>query len=278
VKLWLFSHLQDSPGNRLLTEEAQRRGHEVRLVRPSELNLTLGKSITERPDLVFTRTGSSAPAAALANLAVLEQTGLRCLNSLAGLRNSRDKTVCYSLLASAGVPIPRTVVVGDWTDTSWLPELKGPPWVVKLSVSTKGQGVCLVESERSLRSVVDALGQQDESTVLVQEFVAEAKGSDIRVVVLGGRARVAARRSAGSKDEFRSNIYLGGRAEMVELNQNMTEIAERATEVVGLDVAGVDLLETSGGYLVVEVNGSPGLTASPRLPSAVMNYLEEVTR
>ena len=277
MKLWLFSHLQDSPGNRLITEEAEQRGHQVRLVRPSELSFFLGKPVTETPDLVLTRTGSSAPPTALANLAVLEQAGLRCVNALQGLRNSRDKTICYALLASAGVPIPSTVVVGDGTDWSWTSDLKGPPWVVKLSVSTKGQGVCLVESERSLRSVVDALARQGESSILVQEFVAESKGSDIRVVVLGGRARVAARRRAGKENEFRSNVYLGGRSEAVELNDTIAEIAERATEVIGLDIAGVDLLETRDGYLVIEVNGSPGMTASPHLPGAVVDYLEEVT-
>ena len=275
MNFWLFTHLKESPGNELIMQEADRRGHEVRLVRPRLQNLILGSDFAEKPDFVFTRTGSSAPPAALAVLSVLEQQGLRCINSSSSLRNSRDKTVCYARLAAAGVPTPRTVVVGgeDW---SWLDNLAGPPWIVKLSVSTKGQGVCLVESERSLRSVIDALKGTEESSVLVQEFVEEARGSDVRVLVLGGVARVAARRSAGSKTEFRSNVYLGGRAETIELTNEIAEIAVQATRAVGLEVAGVDLLETGGGYVVVEVNGSPGLTASSRLPGALMDYLEGI--
>lgn len=277
MNFWLFTHLLDSPGNALISQEASRRGHLVRLVRPGELTFSLGSKPAQRPDLVFTRTGSSAPAAALARLAVLEEQGLRCLNSSASLRCSRDKAICYARLASAGVPIPKTVVVGkeDW---GWLEELPGPPWIVKLSVSTKGQGVCLVESERSLRSVVDALAGAAESSVLVQEFVEQAGGSDIRVLVLGGEARVAARRSAVSSHEFRSNVYLGGKTETLEMTSEIADIAVKATRSVGLEVAGVDLLETGNGFVVVEVNGSPGLTASPRLPGALMDYLEEVAK
>lgn len=274
MNIWILSHLHESPGNRLITEQAEQRGHQVRLVRPHHITQALGSPLNDPPDLVFTRMGSSSPPAALAGLAVLEQVGLRCVNSLSGLRNSRDKTICYAMLSAAGVPIPPTVVLGDWGDGEFLKALKGPPWVVKLSVSTKGQGVCLVESVRSLRSVVDALRQEGESSILVQEFIAEAKGADIRVVVLGGKARVAARRQSGSADEFRSNLFLGGKADVLKMSDKMADIAERATRAVGLDVAGVDLLETSDGFFVVEVNGSPGLTAAPELPTTLMDYLE----
>lgn len=275
MRIWLYTHLENSPGNRLITEAAESRGHTIELVRPSGMSLFIGREPQDVPDLVFTRIGSSAPPRALANLAVLQQLGYRCVNSVEGLRVSRDKTVSYAKLAAAGVPIPKTVVVGTDDGYPWLEQLSGPPWIVKLSVSTKGQGVCLVESERSLRSVVDALRETDGS-VLLQEYIAESKGADTRVLVLGGKARVAARRQAKAADEFRSNVYLGGRAETVELTEPIARVAEQAAAAIGLEVAGVDLLETGDGYLVVEVNGSPGLTASPHLPGALMDYLEEV--
>lgn len=177
----------------------------------------------------------------------------------------------YALLASAKVPFPKTMVLGNHWDASLIP---GPPWIVKLSVSTKGQGVCLVESERSLRSVVDALRETGQS-LLLQEFISESRGADTRVVVLGGKARVAARRQTQRGDEFRSNLHLGGKAEVLELTEDLAGLAEAATRALGLEIAGVDLLQARDGYQVIEVNGSPGLTASPDLPRFVMDYLEE---
>jgi ribosomal protein S6--L-glutamate ligase len=277
MKLWLFSHLESSPANRLLEKEATERGHDFKLVRPHELHLRLGEESREKPDLVFARTGSSAPLAALSRLAVLEQSGFACLNSSSSMLRSRNKAVSYAHLAAAKVRFPKTVVVGSVPLDGLTAKLGGPPWIVKLAVSTKGQGVCLVESERSLRSVVDAL-RETSQVILLQEFVAEAQGADIRVIVLGGKALVAAKRQAGSEDEFRSNVYLGGGAQEVDLEPEMASLAERAAAAMGLEVAGVDLLNTAHGFTVVEVNGSPGLTVSPRLPSLVMDYLEQRAR
>lgn len=272
MNFWLYSHLRDSPGNKLVQEEALRRGHQCTLVRPEQLTLRLDEAHQDRP-LVYTRTGSSAPLSALAKLSVLEGLGYPCVNRSHSLHQARDKAITYSKLAGSGVPCPRTVVVGEKATKAQLSAIPGPPWIVKLAVSTKGQGVCLVESERSLRSVVDALREASQ-LVLLQEFIEEARGSDIRVLVLGGKARVAARRQAAGGDEFRSNIFLGGQAEEVELEPEMARDAEAAAQALELDIAGVDLLPTQSGYSVVEVNGSPGLTASPRMPGLLVDFLE----
>lgn len=274
MKLWLYSHLVDSPGNRLLTEEGTRRGHQVLLKRPSSTHLPLHRSLDEElPDLLLTRTGGSAPASAIDYLQTLAFLGIPCLNTPMGLSRTRHKGVAYALLAGQSIPIPKTVTLGSDPIESALEYLPGPPWILKLPLSTKGQGVSLVESLRSLRSTADVL-RETSQTVLLQEFVASSKGSDIRVIVLGGRAVLAARRRAASQDEFRSNLHLGGEAEMVELTPEISSIAERATVALGLDMAGVDLLEGTHGYLVVEVNSSPGLTASPKLPSLLFDFLE----
>lgn len=252
-------------------DESVKRGHHFEIVDPTQHTQSIGRLPKDPPDLIYTRIGSDAPPLCFSNLLVLERAGVRCINSPDALLRARDKTITYTLLSAAGVPCPRTQVAGSGSTL----ELEfGPPWVVKLAVSTKGQGVCLAESERSLRSVVDSLKETGKG-ILVQEFVKESKGSDVRVVVLGGKAARAARRSSQAPDEFRSNLYLGGRAESLTLTPDMAFIAENAAAAMGLEIAGVDLLESKDGYLVVEVNGSPGLTAAPELPSLVMDYLEE---
>ncbi|MGE0488934.1 MAG: RimK family alpha-L-glutamate ligase [Vulcanimicrobiota bacterium] len=273
MKIWLYSHLVDSPGNRLFFDEATRRGHEVVEVRPDLTHWPLSGSTEERPDLVFTRSGSSSPANALPGLITLEQAGLLCINSSQSLLFSRDKAISYSLLARAGVPVPRSVYLGRGPVGEAAAQIPGPPWIVKLPVSTKGQGIVLVESMRSLRSLVDTLHALDQ-TMILQEFVASAAGCDTRVLVLGGQAVVAAKRQAGQGDEFRSNLFLGGQATGLELSSQWRLVAEKAAETLGLEVAGVDLLEGPAGPLVVEVNGSPGMTAASDIAPRIVSYLE----
>ena len=210
---------------------------------------------------------------ALVKLSCLALRGHKVLNTPQALLKSRNKTLSYACLASAGIPIPKTLVLGNSVTATQLKEFSGPPWVLKKAIGTKGQGVCIVDSKRSLRSVLEMFSQDCDS-LLLQEFIEEASGTDTRVVVLGGKAVVAATRVAQEEDEFRSNVYLGGKAHTVEITPEMADIAERATKILGLHISGVDLLKTKKGYLVVEVNGSPGLTTSPVLPSAVVDYLE----
>ncbi|HIB64506.1 MAG TPA: RimK family alpha-L-glutamate ligase [Phycisphaerales bacterium] len=274
MRIWLYSHLVNSPGNQLISDEAASRGHELRLVRPHSLNIVPGQIIEDLPDVVYARVGGAAPDSAIDELQILEGQGAFCLNSAVPIRRARHKGITYSVLAGAGVAIPKTVLLSHRQElSSALSALSGPPWILKLPLSTKGQGVCLVESLRSLRSVLDVVGER-EGPVVLQEFVAHSKGADVRVLVLGGKAVLAARRQAQSGDEFRSNVYLGGKAHQVELTEAIKDISEQATRALGLEIAGVDLLESENGYLVVEVNSSPGLTASPLLPGLVVDFLE----
>ena len=274
MKIWLFSHLDSSsPGNRLFTEEAEKRGHQVTRVRPGQLHLPLQERPESVPDLIYTRIGSSAPAIALTTLQCFEHLGFRCLNESAGLLLSRDKTLTYSLLSGAGIPVPKTVLLGSGPVEPALEHLPGPPWILKLPMSTKGQGVLLVESLRSLRSAVDTLRDSGQ-VLLLQEFVKSAAGSDTRVLVLGGRCAVAARRTATSAGEFRSNVHLGGHPTEVELTPQLRAVAEQAAATLGLGIAGVDILESDSGPLVVEVNGSPGLQAAPGMPRLLVDHLE----
>lgn len=276
MRFWLLSHLKDSPGNRIFEHAARGRGHQVELRDPAGIDLNLAPSHTfdELPDLVFTRMGSSAPAPTLHVLQALESAGVPCVNGVEGLRRSRDKARAYLELARAGVPVPATSQPGRGGGAGSVP---GPPWIVKLPVGTKGEGVMLAESAPALKAMIASLQGLGQAP-LVQEFIQEAGGADVRVLVLGGRASVAARRQ-GREGEFRSNLHLGGEARPVTLTADLARVAEAATEALGLDVAGVDLLESRRGPLVVEVNGSPGMTASPEIVERLLDYLEgRVTR
>jgi ribosomal protein S6--L-glutamate ligase len=289
VKIWLLSHLKDSPGNRLTLKAAGRRGHEITLVDPVRVTLTVSSPPTlmnvlggglsgPLPDVVFTRMGSSAPPETLLVLRQFELMDILCINSAASLQQSRDKIAAFQVLARSELPVPVTALLARESDRGHVVEnVPGPPWIVKIPVSTQGSGVVLAESERSLRSICDAfhgVGQR----VLVQAFVAEAAGSDIRVLVVGGRARAAMRRQ-GQKGEFRSNIHRGGRAEEVKLTSKLSNLAEDAAGALGLEVAGVDLLESELGPVIIEVNGSPGLealsaAAGRDMADDVVRYLE----
>ena len=138
-----------------------------------------------------------------------------------------------------------------------LEQMAGPPWIAKLPVGTQGKGVVLVESEASLSSLVDAV-EALSGRVMVQEYIAESVGTDLRVLVLGGKAIAAMRRRAPAGD-FRANLHRGGSPEPVPLNPELVDVAEQAAAALGLAIAGVDLMEAKNGYLVIEVNGSPGL-------------------
>lgn len=269
MRFWLLSHLEGSPGNRLVLEAAARAGHEARLVHPGHLSVVIdggggaprvldGDGPASLPELVFTRLGSSASAAALDTLDVLERCGVPCVNHAAALRQTRDKARAFVALAAAGLPLPPTVLLGRDTSAKAAAERLGPPpWVVKLPHGTQGMAVTQVGSLPALRSLVDMLRGLEQRIVL-QHLIPEAKGVDVRVLVLGGRAVAAMRRTAQG-DEWRSNLHRGGQAVAEALTPELREVAERSAAALGLEVAGVDLLPSEPGPVVCEVNGSPGL-------------------
>lgn len=270
MKLWLLSHLRDSPGNRLIMSAAERAGHAVTLVHPQRLTVHLpGKpgqqptlftpdATCELPDLVFTRMGSSAPPDGFDALRQLEAISVLCINSSTSLAISRDKARTFQVLARNGIPLPQTVLVGREAGVHRAIDVLGdPPWIVKLPVSAQGMGVARVDSVESLHSVTDMLlGLQQR--VIIQHYVEEARGTDIRILVVGGKSVAAMRRRARA-DDIRSNLHRGGTSENVEILPEWSKIAEAAARATGLQVAGVDLLPGRHGPLVCEVNGSPGL-------------------
>ena len=269
MKLWLMTHLKDSPGSNLILAAARKRGHDVTLVDPLRATLVItpgdgGLEIhlpdgpADLPELVLARTGGSAPPEALHTLRQLEALGVPCVNPSAGLLASRDKLITAQRLAAHGLPMPATALIGrDAPLDPALERVKGPPWIVKLPVSTQGAGVILAESLRSLRSICDAVHSTGQR-LLLQEFIAEAGAADTRVLVIEGRT-VAAMRRTGQGDEFRSNLHRGGQGRLADASPELTDLAERAARALGLELAGVDLLDSRSGPQVIEVNSSPGL-------------------
>ena len=265
MKILVLSQLRGSPGTRTFLNAAREAGHDVELRSPLTMKVDVGGGLPRlageaqaRPDVVFTRMGSATPDVGFDVLEQFEAAEVPCVNRSAGLRTARDKIRCGLALARAGIPLPETVFGGPECDTAELIATLGPPpWILKRPIGTKGVGVLRVDSLESLPGVVDLLRSNGER-FLLQRFVPEAARSDIRVLVVGGRAVGAMRRSARA-GELRSNLHQGGRAESFELDSVVTELAERSATCLDLDVAGVDLIGSDAGYLVLEVNGSPGL-------------------
>jgi ribosomal protein S6--L-glutamate ligase len=211
-----------------------------------------------RPDAVIPRIGATYTFYGAAVVLQFEMAGVFSLNDSQGISRSRDKLRALQLLSRAGVDLPTTSFAHSTQDIDGLLEVVGgPPVVVKLLEGTQGLGVVLAETRKAADSVISAFRQLD-ANILVQEFVKEARGADVRAFVVGGKVVAAMRRQA-PPGEFRSNLHRGGHAEVIKLSANERATAVRAAKTMGLNVAGVDLLQSDVGPMVLEVNSSPGL-------------------
>lgn len=250
-----------------LVAAARERGHTVRVLDPLRCYMKIapgkfqlnykGKPLTGI-DAVIPRIGASVTRYGTAVLRQLELMGAYTPNCSDAILRARDKLRCHQLLAGQGIGLPITVFGENPDDTADLLGLLGkPPHVIKLIEGSQGNGVILAESLSASRSVIEAF-RGLYANFLVQEFVAEAKGADIRCFVVGETVVAAMHRQAEA-GEFRSNLHRGGQASSVELTAAEHQTALRAAKVMGLEVAGVDLLRSRKGPLVLEVNSSPGL-------------------
>lgn len=249
-----------------LKEAALERGHDVRVVDYLRcyMNITSAKpKVLFRGeelsfDAIIPRIGASYTFYGTAVVRQFEMLGVYPVVESQAIDRSRDKLRSLQLLARAGVGLPVTSFAHSIQDIEGLLEIVGgAPVVVKLLEGTQGLGVVLAETKKAAESVIGAFRQLDEN-ILVQEFIKEAKGADIRCFVVGGKV-VAAMRRQGAPGEFRSNLHRGGSAESVKLTAMERATAVKAAKTMGLNVAGVDLLQSNHGPLVLEVNSSPGL-------------------
>ena len=267
MKLAILSRNGKLYSTRRLVEAARERGHTVRVLDPLRCYLRIssdgfdmrykGKPVTGYAAVV-PRVGASVTRYGCAVLRQFELMGSYSPNSAAAIARARDKLRCHQVLAAEGIGLPVTVFGDNPDDTGDLLAMLGPaPHVIKLNEGTQGAGVMLTEKPSASRAAIETL-RGLYANFLVQEFIAEAKGADLRCFVVGERVVAAMRRQAPAGD-FRSNLHRGGSARKVRPTRAEVDTAVRAARILGLGVAGVDLIRSERGPLVLEVNSSPGL-------------------
>jgi ribosomal protein S6--L-glutamate ligase len=250
-----------------LKEVAEARGHVAEMINTARCTIAInalsptvyydGRKLP-RYDAVIPRIGASMTNYGMAVLRQFQMTGAYILNSAEAIGASRDKLYAHQILARAGIGMPTTAFAHSPKDTKNLvSHVGGAPLVVKLLESTQGKGVVLAETAKAAESVIDAFRGLD-ANFIVQEFVKEAAGEDIRALVVGGRVIASMKRKA-QPGEFRSNLHRGGEATKVRITKEERQTAIRAARSMGLAVCGVDLLRSEAGPKVLEVNSSPGL-------------------
>lgn len=286
MKLAILSRGINSYSTRRLKEAAVQRGHTVKVLDTLKFAIDLQQGIPDlyfrqkslsHYDAVLPRIGASITYYGTAVVRQFQEMDVFCANTAHGIINSRDKLRSLQILSRHHIGIPRTTFVRDKKDV--IPAIQrvgGAPVVIKLIEGTQGIGVLLAESMKQAESIIELL-QSQKQNVLIQKFVAESKGKDIRAFVVGDRVVAAMRRTAQGQ-EFRSNVHRGGIAEAVELDEVYKETAVRAAQILGLRVAGVDMLEGAKGPQIMEVNSSPGLEGIEQatgldIAGAVIDYI-----
>jgi len=276
----LYSHQR-------IKEAAEARGHVLDIINTTRCYMNIA---SRRPeiyyndqklpdyDAVIPRIGASVTFYGTAVLRQFEMMGVYPLNESVAIGRSRDKLRSMQLLARDGIGLPVTTFAYDPKQTDEVVKVAGgAPLVIKLLEGTQGIGVVLADTDRSAKSVIEAFRGAN-INILVQEFIKEAQGSDIRAFVIGGKV-VAAMKRTGTEGEFRSNLHRGGTAVEVRLSPEERATALRAAKAMGLNVCGVDMLRSNHGAVVMEVNSSPGLEGVEKatgkdIAGMIIRYIE----
>jgi ribosomal protein S6--L-glutamate ligase len=291
MKIGILSRSSSIYSTKRLVEAGKARGHEIEVVDTLKcyMDITSKKPlvyyqdrILDQYDAIIPRIGASITFYGTAVIRQFEMMGVSSLNESVAISRSRDKLRSLQLLSRKGIGLPITGFAHSTKMTHELIKLVGgAPLIIKLLEGTQGKGVVLAETDGAAESVIDAFREMD-ANILVQEFIKEARGSDIRCFVIGDEVVAAMKRTA--KDgEFRSNLHRGGSAEIVTITAEERQAALDATKALGLNVAGVDLLRSSRGPLIMEVNSSPGLngieTATGNdVAGMIIEYLEKMDK
>lgn len=285
--------LSNGPGNystKRLKEVAEKRGHEVEIIKYRDCYATIEKSgpmvwYKGEPlagyDAVIPRIANSMTKYGSMIVRQFEMQGVYTITSSIAIVRSRDKLRSMQLLARAGVGIPKTVVSRGAADSDDLIEqLGGAPVIIKLARGTHGNGVVLAETKKAAKSVLQAfyVMDQDGTNILLQEFVKESAGVDIRAFVVGGKV-VASMKRQSLDDDFRSNLHQGGAGEAVKLTLEERKTVVKAARSMGLNLCGVDLMRSSRGPLILEVNSSPGFSIEEvtgrDVATPIIEYIEQ---
>ncbi|MBN6080956.1 RimK family alpha-L-glutamate ligase [Aggregatibacter actinomycetemcomitans] len=281
-----------------LKDAAEENGHQMDILDPNRCLIKLQKNpphfalyyqadaeseaqLLPHYDAVLPRFGTTSMLMGCRVLHYFQARGVPCLNNADAFRNARDKWLSLQMLLQQGVAVPDSLLAGIEVNANHAVQHIGAPTILKTLSGSQGIGVILAERAQSAVSILETLKQAD-VPVLLQEFVAEADGTDVRCFVIGGRV-VAAMQRVGQNGEFRANCHRGATAEKVVLTEQEKQIALRATNALGLDVAGVDLIRSAKGPLVLEVNASPGLemiekTSGINIALQMILYLEQKIR
>lgn len=267
MKIFVLSRKSSLYSTRRLIDAARQRGHDVRVIDYLRcyMNITSHKPEViyqgeqlEGVDAIIPRIGASNTFYGTAVVRQFEMQGVFCVAESQAISRSRDKLRSLQLLAREGIGLPVTGFAHSTKDVEGLIQIAGgAPLVIKLLEGTQGIGVVLAETKKAAESVIEAF-RGLEANILVQEFIKEAGGTDLRAFVVGGKVVAAMKRTA-KEGEFRSNLHRGGNAEKIKLTPEERSTAVRSAKAMGLNVAGVDMLRSNHGPVVMEVNSSPGL-------------------
>jgi ribosomal protein S6--L-glutamate ligase len=268
MKIAILSRNASLYSTRRLAEAAEARGHKADVIDTLRcyMNITSARPSIhykgeelDAYDAVIPRIGASVTFYGAAVIRQLEMMGVFCVNDSVAITRGRDKLRSLQLLSKKGIGMPITGFAHSLDEIKDLIKMVGgPPLVIKFLEGTQGIGVVLVETTKAARSVLEAfLGLK--VNIMVQEYIKEAGGADIRCFVVGGKVIAAMKRQAKSPEEFRSNLHRGGFAMAVEITEEEKNMAVRAAHIIGLNVAGIDIVRSNRGPLIMEVNASPGL-------------------
>ena len=288
LRIGILSLEPNNYSNLKIIAAAENNGHHCEILNTKRCYLNIESdnpevhydgSVLPHYDVIIPRIGPSITKYGMAVVRQFEAMGTFCLNSSASIGTSRDKLAAHQALAFNRISMPDTAFANSPRDTQNIIDLtSGGPLVVKLLESSQGRGVVLAETKKAATSVISAF-QKLNAAFIVQDFVKGANGSDIRLFVISGKVVASMMRSA-SDDDFRSNLHAGGKASKVKITQKERKIAKEATKAMGLNIAGVDILRSTGGPKVLEVNSSPGLQGietinNINVASLIVDYIEK---
>lgn len=285
MKIAILSRTAALYSTKRLIEAAQKLGHEAHVIDTMRcyMNITSARptihykgSEIESYDAVIPRIGASVTFYGAAVVRQLEMMGVFCVNDSVSITRARDKLRSLQLLSKKGIGLPITGFAHSLDEIKDLIKMVGgPPLVIKFLEGTQGIGVILVETTKAARSVLEAfLGLK--VNIMVQEYIKEAGGADIRCLVVGGKVVAAMKRQAKSPEEFRSNLHRGGIATSVKITEEEEAMAIQAAHIIGLNVAGVDIVRSQRGPLIMEVNASPGLEGIEK--ATAINVAHEIIK
>jgi ribosomal protein S6--L-glutamate ligase len=254
--------------NQRIMEACRARGHEVTFINVSQCYLEVkqgnhfvmyeGKSLTDF-DAVIPRIKPKLTFFGCSILSQLDVLGVYCVNESQAIKSSRDKLLAYQLMAQRDIPIPLTAFANSPKNTKdIIRSVGGAPLIIKILESTQGKGVILCNINKTAESSINAFKQLG-ANILIQEYIEESRGVDVRAFVIGRKVVAAIERRATDAEEYRSNVHLGGVAKKIKLTKEEKKMAVRAARCMGLEIAGVDLIHSNEGIKVLEVNSSPGL-------------------